>query len=568
MATRKRLRAVGYIRVSGKDQVEGFSLESQHELIRERCERDDYRLVTIYAEEGISGATITKRDAFQKMYRDGIAGSFDVLIVWHADRFTRDIETGVASFYGLKNAGIKIVGLQDGFNSDNDDIMSLLSIGMAAKYRKDLIANVKRGMRKKLTGGDPRIGLAGQPIARCWDERDKVFKLKRSGKALDEEVREWRLVAKQYLDGMTLKDICRQIKERGSGKLPTTSPNVRRHLRDGLGDVHTVNFDGEDFTFPCEPIVDKATREAIVKLMDSRKAAPNRRPEKYLLSGIIRCAECGKKLRTWTKGKRTGNRCYYSHAASERNGCNAIKMIRRDYIDAAVLKECFVFFGTDKKAYDAAIAEFLPDAKARKHAEEDVRSIKRQISKCEKAKETIVDRLLAAGKLTDSVIEAVNQRAEKLDNRTEKLRDELRQKEAALASMLTPEEYEKRAEDVRRHWQRVFTGFDTMDEMSWENRRYLIDQMFDGCDEDGRPFGVYVRNIEARAYEYEIYGRFTEGARFLKGLDSDYWGPETEAIQAEWDRQFQAEKAVHRAKPKSCALKMGGTGLEPVTPCV
>jgi len=325
------------------------------------------------------------------MFRDGIAGKFDVLIVWHADRFTRDIETGVASFFGLKNAGIKIVGLQDGFNSDNDDIMSLLNIGIAAKYRKDLIANVLRGMKKKLAGGNPRIGLAGQPIARYWDEHDQIFKLKRNGKAFDEEVREWRLVTKQYLDGVTIKEICEQIKQRSSGKLPHTPPNVRRHLRYGLGDTHTINFDGEVFTFRCEPIVDKMIRKAIVKLMDSRKAAPNRRPEKYLLSGYVRCAECGKKLRSWTKGRRKSAACYYCHEAAARNGCAGVKMIRREYIDAAVLKECFVFFGTDKRAYEKAIAEFLPDAKARKRAESDVKSIKKQIAKREKEKDTILD---------------------------------------------------------------------------------------------------------------------------------------------------------------------------------
>lgn len=166
--------AAGYIRVSSKDQVEGFSLDSQAELIRAYCDREGYALREIYAEEGVSGKTVTKRDAFRQMYQDGIAGRFDVLIVWHADRFTRDIESGVASFFGLKNAGVKIIGLQDGFNSDNDDIMSLLSIGMAAKYRKDLIANIMRGMRKKLDGGDPQIGLAGQPIARSWDAEQDV----------------------------------------------------------------------------------------------------------------------------------------------------------------------------------------------------------------------------------------------------------------------------------------------------------------------------------------------------------------------------------------------------------
>jgi hypothetical protein len=112
------------------------------------------------------------------MCRDGYAGKFNVVIVWKFDRFTRDVETGVASFFGLKNKGIKIVSLQDGVTSDSDDMMSLLSIGMAAKYRKDLIVNIKRGTRTKLKQGDPRIGLAGQPIARYWDEKDRIFKLK------------------------------------------------------------------------------------------------------------------------------------------------------------------------------------------------------------------------------------------------------------------------------------------------------------------------------------------------------------------------------------------------------
>ena len=560
-------KAAGYVRVSTTDQVDGYSLDSQTELIQAHCASNGYKLTKVYAEEGVSGGSVIKRDAFQQMFRDGIAGKFDVLIVWHADRFTRDIETGVSSFYGLKNAGIKIVGLQDGFNSDNDDLMSLLNIGMAAKYRKDLIANVKRGMRKKLAGGDPRIGLAGLPIARQWAEGKKIFRLKRDGKALDEEVREWRFVAKQYLDGVPLKEICAQIKQRGSGKLPYTPPNVRHHLRDSLGDMHTVRFDGEVFTFRCEPIVDKGTRDAIAKLMDSRKAAPNRRPQKYLLSGYVRCAECGKKLRSWSKGKRNGDRCYYAHEAAARNGCECIKMIRREHIEVAVLKECFVFFGTDKKAYEKAIAQFLPDAKARKRVEGDVKSIRKQLAKCAKEKGLILDKVLS-GDLNRSIIDGLNERAASIDERLDSLNDELQQAEETLSSMLSQAEYKERAEQIRQQWHQVFSGFDAMDEMPWENRRYLVDQMFDGVDENGRPFGVYVRNIKARVYEYELYGCFTEGTRFLKGTDSDYLGPETEAIEAEWNHQLSTQKAAYRNTRKSKRLKMGGTGLEPVTPCV
>ena len=563
---KQRLSAAGYIRVSSKDQTDGYSLESQEELIRERCDRDGYRLVEIYAEEGISGATITKRDAFQRMYADGMAQKFDVLVVWHADRFTRDVQSGVASFYGLKNAGIRIVGLQDGFNSDNDDIMSLLSIGMAAKYRKDLIANIMRGMRKKLSGGDPQIGLAGQPIARKWDEQERIFKLKRTGKTLEEEVREWRLVAQQYLDGVPINEICRQIKERGSGKLPYTAPNVRRHLRHGLGDIHIINFGGEQYTFPCEPIVDKANRDAIIKLMGERKAMPNRKPEKFLLTGKLYCAMCGKKLRTMPKNRNGAS--YYSHSRSERNGCAGLKCIRVDHIDAAVLKECFVFFGGDKKAYEAAIAEFLPDAKARKQVQSDIKTLKQQVASCVSEKDAIVNRLLSTDKLSDSIIEAANKKVEALDNRIDSLHDDLRKQEERLASMMSPEEYTAKAAQIREHWQRVFTGYETMHEMPWQHRKYLVDQMFDGVDEQGRPFGVYVRNVKTKVFEYEIYGRFTEGVRFLKASDDDYSGPETESIEAEWDCELQAEKVAYRSEQKNSGLEMGGTGLEPVTFCV
>ncbi|MBC8481981.1 MAG: hypothetical protein H8D47_04870 [Planctomycetes bacterium] len=56
---------------------------------------------------------------------------------------------------------------------------------------------------------------------------------------------------------------------------------------------------------------------------------------------------------------------------------------------------------------------------------------------------------------------------------------------------------------------------------------------------------VYVKNIGSKVFEYEIYGRFTVGSRFVKNDDCDYYGPETEATEAEWERQFQAEKVAY-----------------------
>jgi hypothetical protein len=179
------------------------------------------------------------------------------------------------------------------------------------------------------------------------------------------------------------------------------------------------------------------------------------------------------------------------------------------------------------------------------------------VQRVESAIEVFRDRVAAPDNLLDGFY-----------NRVDSLRDELRQKQEWLAAMMTPEQYQARADRIREHWQRVFSGYETMEQMPWRHRQYLIDQMFNGADEQGRPYGVYVRKIKGKVFDYEIYGRYTEGARFLKGADDDYNGPETESILAECEKEFRAQKAAHRAKEKSIGLEMGGRGVEPLTSCV
>ena len=280
-------------------------------------------------------------------------------------------------------------------------------------------------MRTKLKSGDPRIGLAGEPIARYWDEKDKIFRLK------ENEAAEWRKVAKQYLAGVSAQEIGKQSKERGSRIIPTTDVNIRKALRKGFGSKHIVHYDGEVFEFPCEPIVDEKTEKAIVSLLDKRKFAPNVKPEKFLLSGYIFCAGCGKKLTSLSRAKKTHRR--YIH--SDRKGCNAVKTIRVDYIDEAVLSECFLVFGGDKKAYEEAIKEHLPDAKVRKEIESDIGNLKRQLAKHERDKELILDKVLNKN-LNSSIIDGLNQRAEHIEKSIEQTQDELQQKEKTLKEEL------------------------------------------------------------------------------------------------------------------------------------
>lgn len=87
-----------YIRVSTDDQLE-YSPDSQIEKIKEYAVRNDIQIDPqfIFMDEGISGRTAKKRNAFNEMI--GLAKTvprpFDVILIWKFSRFARNQEEAI-----------------------------------------------------------------------------------------------------------------------------------------------------------------------------------------------------------------------------------------------------------------------------------------------------------------------------------------------------------------------------------------------------------------------------------------------------------------------------------------
>ena len=77
-----RLRVAAYTRVSSdsEDQLNSFAAQNRYytELISGKAE---WRMVDIYADEGISGTSVAKRDDFQRMMADCRRGLIDQILV-------------------------------------------------------------------------------------------------------------------------------------------------------------------------------------------------------------------------------------------------------------------------------------------------------------------------------------------------------------------------------------------------------------------------------------------------------------------------------------------------------
>ena len=89
--TPKILRVAAYCRVSTGQEAQAGSYELQVQYYTQYIQkREDWELVRVYADEGISGTNIHHREQFKQMIADCEAGKIDLIITKSISRFARN----------------------------------------------------------------------------------------------------------------------------------------------------------------------------------------------------------------------------------------------------------------------------------------------------------------------------------------------------------------------------------------------------------------------------------------------------------------------------------------------
>lgn len=87
----QKIRVVAYCRVStdSEEQETRYEAQINHytEYIRSNQE---WQMVEVYADDGISGTNTTKRDEFNRMIDDCEAGKIDLILTKFISRFSRN----------------------------------------------------------------------------------------------------------------------------------------------------------------------------------------------------------------------------------------------------------------------------------------------------------------------------------------------------------------------------------------------------------------------------------------------------------------------------------------------
>ena len=149
------MKILGYVRVSSELQKKkNNSIPLQKKKISEYCKLNDFQLIDIYEDDGVSGMSIDKRDGYKNMIEFMNANKIDGIVVWSLSRLGRKMKDVVEFMDYLKTNNISFFSIKE--NLSNDDkvgslIMNILSSinEFEVEMIRDRIKDIKRDKKEK-----------------------------------------------------------------------------------------------------------------------------------------------------------------------------------------------------------------------------------------------------------------------------------------------------------------------------------------------------------------------------------------------------------------------------------
>ena len=104
-------------------------------------------MVDIYADEGITGTSVEKREDFQRMMCDCRKGKIDRILVKSISQFARNTKDCLAAVRELKELGVSILFEEQGIDTTrmSSELMTAVMASMAQKGSESISGNVQWG---------------------------------------------------------------------------------------------------------------------------------------------------------------------------------------------------------------------------------------------------------------------------------------------------------------------------------------------------------------------------------------------------------------------------------------
>ena len=309
-----RRKVAGYARVSTDSEEQVTSYTAQVDYYTQYIKGNpEWDFVKVYTDEGISGTNTKKRDGFNEMIADALAGKINLILTKSVSRFARNTVDSLTTIRTLKAHGVEVFFEKENiwtFDSKGELLLTIMS-SLAQEESRSISENITWGKRKQFADG--KVSL---PYKQFLGYRKGTNGLP---EIVPEEAEIVRLIYRMFIDGKTPCYIAKHLTEKGiptPGRKKTWQVSTvesiltnekykgdarlqKRFTTDYLTKTMKVN-EGEVPQYYVEnshPAIIDPTEWSIVQgEFRRRKEANKRTMSQSPFSGKIFCGDCGEQF--------------------------------------------------------------------------------------------------------------------------------------------------------------------------------------------------------------------------------------------------------------------------------
>lgn len=204
---KKRVAAYARVSTSSEEQLTSYEAQVKHytEYIQSKEHTDHWQFVDVYTDRGITGVSTAKREGFNRMIQDALAGKIDLIITKSVSRFARNTVDTLTTIRKLKEHGVEVYFEEQNIYTMDGKGEVLLTImsSIAQEESRNISENVTWGMRKRFADGKVSMPY-------------KQFMGYRRGKngtpeLVEAEAQIIRTIFRRFLEGSTPAIIAREL---------------------------------------------------------------------------------------------------------------------------------------------------------------------------------------------------------------------------------------------------------------------------------------------------------------------------------------------------------------------
>ena len=318
------MNAALYIRVSSAEQIKGYSLEAQEDLLRRYANDHNMTVYKLYADEGKSAnKALHKRTALLEMVRDAELKRFSIILFKDITRWSRRSADYFVIQDRLDKCGCAWIAVEQEHletRSPAGRFTVSVMLGTAQLESENNSQRVRFVYDAMTRNGIYPLGTHRAPIGYTVDSNRHLIKDPKTEPMITDMFR--------YLLEHRNQSATRRYIQDKYGKSYTSSDFSKL--------VHnTIYFgryrDMDDF---CEPYITEAEYDAITDTKSPFSVRTH--TDSYIFRQLCKCAECGATMSGTIIRGHTYYRCPNNYMAK---GCVMNRSLRQDRLEQMMLKE-------------------------------------------------------------------------------------------------------------------------------------------------------------------------------------------------------------------------------------